>query len=163
MIPVDLKDVIEEKELDKENVFNLNNNSADLKKKYHNEECVITAPVSIEETIPQLDGHVDLSSSDETEESILQLDGKKKYHNEKGVSTAPVSREETIPQFDGHVDLSSSDETEESIPQLDGNISSEVSHCSNSQKVLRTIDDYKWHYETKHGREDCRLLRSMLN
>ena len=49
------------------------------------------------------------------------------------------------------------------IPQLDGNISPNVSQCSNCEKVLWTIDDYKWHYETKHGREDCRLLKSMLN
>ena len=49
------------------------------------------------------------------------------------------------------------------IQQLDGNISPDVSQCSNCEKVLCTIDDYKWHYETKHGREDCRLLKSMLN
>ena len=49
------------------------------------------------------------------------------------------------------------------IPQFDGNISTDYSLCNMCQKVLETIDDYKWHYETKHGREDCRLLRSMLN
>ena len=57
----------------------------------------------------------------------------------------------------------SNQEPTQNIPQLDGNISSDVSQCSNCQKVLWTIDDYKWHYETQHGREDCRLLRSMLN
>lgn len=48
------------------------------------------------------------------------------------------------------------------IPQLDGNISSDLSVCNNCQKTLLTIDDYKWHFETKHGREDCRILRSMM-
>ena len=49
------------------------------------------------------------------------------------------------------------------IPQVDGNISPDMSQqCNMCQKELLTMDDYKWHFETKHGREDCRILRSML-
>ena len=48
------------------------------------------------------------------------------------------------------------------IPQLDGNISPKLSQCNLCKKVLETSDDYKWHFETEHGREDCRLLRSMM-
>ena len=47
------------------------------------------------------------------------------------------------------------------IPQLDGNTSQYLSQCNLCQRDLLTIDDHKWHFYTKHGREDCRLLRSM--
>ena len=51
------------------------------------------------------------------------------------------------------------------IPQLDGNVSPDpqCSQCNVCQKVLETMDDYNWHFYTEHGREDCRLLLSMLN
>ena len=48
------------------------------------------------------------------------------------------------------------------IPQLDGVVDQENVECSNCMKVLETQDDVKWHYETKIGREDCSILRSML-
>ena len=48
------------------------------------------------------------------------------------------------------------------IQQIDGNISSYFSQCNNCEKILETIEDYNWHFKTTHGREDCRLLRSML-
>ena len=34
--------------------------------------------------------------------------------------------------------------------------------CQECQKELETIDDFNWHYNTKYGREDCRILRSFL-
>ena len=48
------------------------------------------------------------------------------------------------------------------IQQLDGNISPDFPKCNTCLKVLETMDDYNWHFKTEHGREDCRLLRSML-
>ena len=36
------------------------------------------------------------------------------------------------------------------------------SHCKVCQKVIEDVDDYKWHYETQHGRDDCSILKSML-
>ena len=48
------------------------------------------------------------------------------------------------------------------IPLLDGGGDLENIQCSNCIKVLETQDDVKWHYETKIGREDCSILRSML-
>ena len=60
------------------------------------------------------------------------------------------------------------------IPQLDGNMLSPnfpespstttlpmQSRCNFCQKELKTREDYRWHFETKHGREDCRILKSM--
>jgi len=36
------------------------------------------------------------------------------------------------------------------------------SKCPDCQKEFQAIDDYKWHNDTKYGREDCQILRSML-
>ena len=46
------------------------------------------------------------------------------------------------------------------IPQLDGE--AEFSPCPTCEKKFETIDDVRWHYDTKIGREDCSILRSML-
>ena len=37
-----------------------------------------------------------------------------------------------------------------------------VVKCEEYQKVLETPDDIKWHYETTYGKEDCKILKSML-
>ena len=37
-----------------------------------------------------------------------------------------------------------------------------VVKCEECQKVLETPDDIKWHYETTYGKEDCKILKSML-
>ena len=34
--------------------------------------------------------------------------------------------------------------------------------CIVCKKTFETEDDVKWHWETKYGREDCAILRSML-
>ena len=34
--------------------------------------------------------------------------------------------------------------------------------CQDCKKVLDSIDDLKWHTDTKYGREDCRILQSMI-
>ena len=34
--------------------------------------------------------------------------------------------------------------------------------CEECQKVLETPDDIKWHFETTYGKEDCKILKSML-
>ena len=34
--------------------------------------------------------------------------------------------------------------------------------CGNCQKVLETIEDIRWHNETRYGQENCRILKSML-
>ena len=47
------------------------------------------------------------------------------------------------------------------IPQLDGYMPM-VDQCTSCQKILETEDDQRWHYQTKIGREDCYILRSML-
>ena len=39
---------------------------------------------------------------------------------------------------------------------------SDVKMCDVCQKVFETPDDIKWHRETKYGREDCKILKSML-
>ena len=57
------------------------------------------------------------------------------------------------------------------IPQLDGGYmgrsrnqfkSPDTPQCKDCHKVFETRDDFKWHCENKHGREDCRILKSML-
>ena len=53
--------------------------------------------------------------------------------------------------------------SDQRIPQLDGKVSSVCSKCNECQKTLESMDDYSWHFKTEHGREDCRILRSMLN
>ena len=30
------------------------------------------------------------------------------------------------------------------------------------EKMLETQDDMKWYYQTKYGREDCAILKSMI-
>ena len=37
-----------------------------------------------------------------------------------------------------------------------------VKKCDVCQKVFETPDDVKWHRETQYGREDCKILKSML-
>ena len=34
--------------------------------------------------------------------------------------------------------------------------------CTVCMKIFETRDDQRWHYENKHGREDCRLLKLMI-
>ena len=57
------------------------------------------------------------------------------------------------------------------IPQLDGlawnhdhqpQPSMDCLQCSSCQKTLETEDDWKWHYETEIGQQNCSILRSML-
>ena len=63
--------------------------------------------------------------------------------------------------------------TRSTIPQLDGNSSlisqNESRHSTTAQskykaclKILETKEDFQWHFETKYGREDCKILQSML-
>ena len=35
--------------------------------------------------------------------------------------------------------------------------------CTFCKKTFETGEDFKWHKETQYGREDCSILRSMLN
>ena len=49
-----------------------------------------------------------------------------------------------------------------SLPQLDGHEELEVIQCRSCKKVCETLDDFKWHKESKYGQEDCRILKSML-
>ena len=55
----------------------------------------------------------------------------------------------------------------ETIPQLDGIIASisddptKPYQCNSCFKELITREDFKWHFETRIGREDCRILKSM--
>ena len=48
------------------------------------------------------------------------------------------------------------------IPQLYGERDLDVIKCTTCMKVLETEDDIKWHFETKIGREDYSILKSML-
>ena len=57
------------------------------------------------------------------------------------------------------------------IPQLDGMAwdhdlqhqpSMDCLRCPSCQKSLETEDDWKWHFKTEIGRQDCSILRSML-
>ena len=64
------------------------------------------------------------------------------------------------------------------IPQLDGSIPNILYNnsihypqpktatvptpCIVCKKTFENEDDVKWHWETKYGREDCSILRSML-
>ena len=58
------------------------------------------------------------------------------------------------------------------IPQLDGSMydycderpqpAPDFLQCITCEKVFETQDDMRWHNETKYGREDCSILRSML-
>ena len=49
------------------------------------------------------------------------------------------------------------------IPQLDGSTDRDFpKKCKVCQKSLETRDDVSWHLESKYGREDCRILKSML-
>ena len=49
------------------------------------------------------------------------------------------------------------------IPQLDGSTGRDFpKKCKVCHKYFETRDDVTWHLETKHGREDCQILKSML-
>ena len=52
------------------------------------------------------------------------------------------------------------------IPQLDGATDEEhqPSHyqCNTCERYFETDHDFRWHYESKIGREDCHILKSML-
>jgi hypothetical protein len=57
------------------------------------------------------------------------------------------------------------------IPQLDGSTydycdrpqpAPDILLCISCQKVFETLDNMRWHNENKYGREDCKILRSML-
>ena len=47
------------------------------------------------------------------------------------------------------------------LPLFSHSNPSAPSQCPECQKVFDTIDDYKWHYNTKYGREHCHILQSM--
>ena len=57
------------------------------------------------------------------------------------------------------------------IPQLDGGTmdyldpprTSPDLQCNLCKKPFENTEDFNWHNETKIGREDCSILRSMLN
>ena len=49
---------------------------------------------------------------------------------------------------------------ESQTPQLDGD--QDFPDCKYCQKCFEDKGDYKWHYETEIGQEDCWILRSML-
>ena len=91
------------------------------------------------------------------------------HHNGFQASTAAQAGHE-LRQAVVHVDQKQQEQpnyfnsfSNSRIPQLDGNVSPQCSQCNVCQKVLETMDDYNWHFNTQHGREDCRLLLSMLN
>ena len=50
--------------------------------------------------------------------------------------------------------------TSQQMPQLEG--ATDGQHCKICKKLIEDDHDYKWHFETEIGREDCRLLKSML-
>jgi Leucine-rich repeat (LRR) protein len=66
----------------------------------------------------------------------------------------------SIPPFVENTRLPPNHRTHGRIPQLDGGL--EILQCSTCKKVFEDEDDRKWHYDTKIGRDDCSILRSML-
>ena len=66
----------------------------------------------------------------------------------------PVSKSNSIPQLDG----GGSDLRVQPPPQ---NVPY-PSQCSTCKKNIEDQHDFNWHFGTEIGREDCRLLKSML-
>ena len=64
------------------------------------------------------------------------------------------------PHIVDHSNLQTNSKLLGRIPQLDGGI--EILQCPTCKKVFEDVDDRKWDYETKIGREDRSILISML-
>ena len=120
-----------------------------------NQNPAVSNPRSFHHPAENAERNIDFSTSNQTKLSITPqslphmlndlLPAQMLQHGEK-----PHTR--TVMQMNS---------TNKSPPGASAVVSA-VKKCDVCQKVFETQDDVKWHRETQYGREDCKILKSML-
>ena len=146
-------------------VQDLKNQLCEMKNKIKNLEDVLFKLNQLEIRLESLESVNLISNESETSVEVKRCITDR-YSNP---TSSPIILDLDLPNFrQGHV-------TETNIPQLDGcnqtmpnyyqpKLKPPLEHpyCKSCRKASYTIGDFNYHNNTKFGREDCAILKSML-